>query len=291
MFKFYNHRAPKRKTHLKETAKKLNTAFYELNYIFRTRWISSEFRAISNVKKVWLLIIKDLEEVSRNRLKFDIEVRNKATALSTKLKGKNVLVLLNFVYDVLEHLSFWSKKMQERAALLIDFVDFKDKIIQTFESLKTQNGEGINLSLENCTCDEETCETIEAYYSSEKVEYLEIPLSNDRGAGENEVPFLYEIRNSFLEKIKKEMNSYFPMKDLSLFKIFRPSMIPSEVEASLTYGVREITGLCRIFRFGECDALLKDWSMLLESIIESESFCILKKHKRRNVCILVPAFE
>lgn len=60
------------------------------------------------------------------------------------------------------------------------------------------------------------------------------------------------------------------------FKIFCPSMIPNEIDASLTYGVREIVGLCELFKFDDCDQLLKDWAVLLESIIESHDFCIFK---------------
>lgn len=165
------------------------------------------------------------------------------------------------MYDVLEHLSFWRKKMQERAALLADFVDFKDQIIKTFESLKNENGKGMKLLLENCVCDDEICETIEQYYSSETVEYHQVPLLNDRGADENEVSYLYEIRDNFLENIKDEINNYFPMRDLGHFKIVRPSMFPNEVQASLGYGVREITNLCSIFKLFECKELLNELVM------------------------------
>lgn len=257
LFKFYNQNAPKRKTHLRETANKLNTTFYELNYIYRTRWISSEFQAISNIRKVWPLIVRDLSEINRESLRFELDVRQKAVSFSKKLKGKNFLILLNFIYDVLEHLSFWSRKMQERSALLVDFGDFKDKITQTFDSLKTQNGKGINLLLENCTCDQKKCTNIETYYNSKNVAYSKVLLVNDRGTSEI-IPYLHEIRNTFSDNVKSQISSYLPMNDLSLFNIFRPSLIPSKSEDSLTYGVREITSLCRIFKFNDCVALLNE---------------------------------
>lgn len=62
------------------------------------------------------------------------------------------MAVLNFIFDVLEHLSFWSKKMQEKTALLVDFVEFKDKITQTFENLKVTNGKGLDFLLENSVC-------------------------------------------------------------------------------------------------------------------------------------------
>lgn len=195
--------------HLKETAEKLNITFYELNYIYRVRWISSEFQAISNFNKMWKLVVIDLIQIRDNRRNFDADVRNKASSLLASIKGKHFLVILNFIYDVLEHLSFWSKKMQERAALLADFVEFKDKIIQTFESLKNEHGKGMKLLLEHCTCDDEICETIEQYYSSETVKYYGVPLLNDRGADEDIVPYLYEIREFFWKIYKVKLITIF----------------------------------------------------------------------------------
>lgn len=66
---------------------KLNVTFYELNYIYRTRWISLEFQAISNLNKVWTLIVKDLEIVRNDRQNFDADVRNKASGLLASIKG------------------------------------------------------------------------------------------------------------------------------------------------------------------------------------------------------------
>lgn len=63
------------------------------------------------------------------------------------------------------------------------------------------------------------------------------------------------------------------MKDLIQFKIFLPSNIPSEASASLTYGIREISNFCRIFKFEECDKLLEDWIKLIESVIGSNNLC------------------
>lgn len=103
---------------------------------------------------------------------------------------------------------------------------------------------GINLLLENYSCDQKKCAYIQAYYNSKNVVYSRVALVNDRGTDEI-VPYLHEIRNTFLENIKSQISSYFPMNDLILFNIFRPSMIPSKSEAPLTYSVQEITRLCQ----------------------------------------------
>lgn len=69
-----------------------------------------------------------------------------------QFKGRNFVVILHFLSDVLHHLSFWSLKMQEKTAILGDFADFSEKISTSFEHLKTNNGKDLNLYLQNTTC-------------------------------------------------------------------------------------------------------------------------------------------
>lgn len=177
----------KRKIHLRETAKGLDTDFYELSYIYRTRWISSEFHAINNLKRMWLSVSRDLNLISYDRT-FKIDVRDKTQSLRSVILGKHFLVILNFVFDVLKHLSFWSQKMQ-----ISDFTDFVDSITQTFETLKTRNGKGITLLLEHSICEAGECESIEEFYDSEDLKYRNFELINDRRSDRIQVPFLHEI--------------------------------------------------------------------------------------------------
>jgi len=273
LFQFYNWNASKRKSHLKETALNLNMKIYELNYIYKERWISSELQSIRNLRKMWLLLSKDLQLISTDE-NFDVKSKAKAHKLQLELTGKNFLAIINFLYDILEHLSFWSLKMQERTALLVDFVDFREKIVSTFEKLKEKNGRELTILLEHATCDGNICESLDTYYSSDIVTFLNEPLGS-----ETNVPKIDEIRQQFLTSMIDEIKSYFPTSDLNLFKIFKPVDIPSDISEALTYGVAEIIRLCDIFRMGECTQLVKDWGNLLISIIESENFCSYRTPK------------
>lgn len=88
LFKSYNKNSYKKKMRFK-TAKRLNTTFYELNYIYRVRWISSEFQAISDFNKMWKLVDVDLSQIRDNRRNFDADVRNEASSHWQALKAKN----------------------------------------------------------------------------------------------------------------------------------------------------------------------------------------------------------
>lgn len=278
LFQFYNWNGSKRKSHLKETADRFKMKAYELNYIYKERWISSELQSVTNLRKMWSLLIKDLELISVDN-KFDMNSRSKAKNLLIKLKGKNFLVIFNFVSDVLHHLSYWSLRMQERTALLVDFTKFDEKIIKTFQNLKTDNGKDLTIFLEKSVCgndDSQKCKTVDNYESHEHVTYAEVQLIIDINSG---VPYLSEIRNSFLDSIIQEIKSYFPSSDLALFHVFYPSNIPTEESLSITYGVKEINEFCEIFGMSECNKLLNEWAKLLESIILHEKFCTMRNDK------------
>lgn len=66
LFKFYNLNSSKKKAHLKDTAKKLGKKMYALNYIYHIRWISSELQSITNLKKMWHVLVNDLNSISEN---------------------------------------------------------------------------------------------------------------------------------------------------------------------------------------------------------------------------------
>lgn len=281
LFQFYNRNSSKKKKHLKETAVKLNLKFYELNYIYRARWIASELQSVKNLMKSWLLIVNDLYLIMNDNQNFDRDSRDNAHELLSKIKGKNFLAIVQFISDVLEHLSFWSRKMQQRTALLVDFVEFNDQIEKTFLDLKNVNGKNLNIFLENTICDGQKCEIIGNYYDAEEVKYLDVLLLNDRNSNseDEEVPFIGEFREKFLDAIKNFIKKFFPSSELKVFKIFRPSDLPQYVASSLSFGVTEISNLCKIFELGACEELVEDWAKLLESIIESDTFCPMRADK------------
>lgn len=99
LFQFYNWHNSKRKSHLKETANNLKHRLFALNYIYRTRWISSELQSITNLKKMWKLLVVDLDLLSVD-MGFDQKIRDLATDLFRRIKGKNFVAILNFISDV-----------------------------------------------------------------------------------------------------------------------------------------------------------------------------------------------
>lgn len=81
------------------------------------------------------VLINDLEIIEKSS-QFDQKTQNLADKLVSQIKGNFFLVILHFILDVLQHLSFWSVQMQESTALLVDFSGFVEKILASLENLK-----------------------------------------------------------------------------------------------------------------------------------------------------------
>lgn len=152
VFRFYNDKALKRKAHLRETAIGLNAKMYELNYIYHTRWISSEYQAVINLKKMWAVLAADLRLIS-NSEQFDRNVRTLAGKLKLRITSKYFLIMLYFITDILHILHFWSQRMQQRTALLVEFADFKKDFNDNFEYLKINNGRDLSLFIGSVSCE------------------------------------------------------------------------------------------------------------------------------------------
>lgn len=273
LYRFYNLHGHKRKAHLRATSKRLHEVMYELNYIFHVRWIASELNMLNNVNKMWHLVVTDLELISNDK-QFDIKTQKKAKDLYLQLKGKGFLLIFNFVIDVLQHLSEWSKRMQKRTGLLVDFADFNKKIINSFTILKTNDGADLLSFLKDAKCQDRPCLTYDKYYETPIVTYKMVELQPDNHI--YNVPWLSIIREKFLDNLIAEINSYFPSTELEDFNIFSPARIPSDESETLTYGIKEINSLCTYFNWDDCKKLLKDWTSLLDSMINSDILCDLK---------------
>lgn len=232
---------------------------------------------------MWSVLVNDLNIIGSDP-KFDKPIQNLANKLVSQFRGKNFLVILHFISDILHHFSFWSLKMQERTAILVDFSDFSEKILTTFENLKNNNGRDMNLFLEMAMCVNSPCQSLNSLYDSDEVFFENELLLHDESDG---TPQLSDIRKIFLDSIIAQIKSYFPASDLKLFKIFSPKQMPIQIGDALAYGVVEINRLCEVLKMSECLRLVTDWADLLISMIDSEDFCTFKTSNTETFILVI----
>lgn len=286
LVRFYNFHSTKRKAHLVKTGIHFKIKLYEIHFISQTRWISSEFKILTNVKKNWFLYVNDLKAIASDK-NFDKKTKDKAHLLHSIITGVNFLSALHFVLDVLMHLSYWSQRLQERYGLLVGFSSFYAQIMDTFDHLKIENGRFLKTFLSQTYCYNEitdenvTCDTFGHYESADVVTYSGIVLHEDyeetEQISEKNAPPLSKYRQDFLESLISSIKNYFPEDDTKNFDIFLPTNLPSEESKIISYGVNEIISICMFFKWNEqddnCESLLNEWIILLRSIISSPKFC------------------
>lgn len=280
VYSFYNDKSHKRKTHLKDTAEKLKVQFIELIYIFDVRWIASNYRAMRKISEMWKVLVTDLSEISQDN-HFSQSARKKANELQSSLKGKNFLLLFNLMYDVTNELKFWSLELQRRSGLLIDFFSFKTRIVGTFFQLKNENGRYLTTFLNDAVCvlninNIQPCNTVQNYDTAGLIKYQDIDLLDDIDT----MPSLGTVRESFLDELIAELNSYFPDGNLEDFDILSPKRMPNANEEvkCRTYGIIEIRNIAKYFKIDE-NAVLDEWQTLLLSVVRSKNYCTIKKEE------------
>lgn len=272
LFKFYNNFALKRKAHLRETALEMGAKLYELNYIYHTRWISSEYQSVINLKKMWSVLVTDLRKITTSN-EFRSDDKIASSKLEKLILSKHFLIILNFITDILEQLSFWSQRMQQRTALLVEFADFKQEFTDAFVNLKSNYGRDLAQFVLDVACEDYACQDVHDIYDNDNVVYKNIRLNNQNN---DDVPLLETIRDIFVDAIIEQMKSYFPSEDLKPFKIFSPKAFPTNAGIAITYGTFEIRKVCDILKLGdekECIELVADWGNLVVSIVDSENLC------------------
>lgn len=288
IYSFYNDRTHKRKTHLKNTADRIykNRAkkFYELVYIFQVRWISTNYRAMSNIHNMLDALAIDLNEISTDT-SFSQSTRNKAFELKTALLGKNSLLLFHFFFDISYELSFWSLTLQKRSGILIDFKDFKNKMTATFHLMKNLDPKYLLQFLGGTKCTkndniETNCKSLGEYEASSKVTFNGLQLLDDGG----NMPKLSSVREKYLDSLIGELESYFPDGNLEDFDVLSPAKMPkmNDESAARLYGIQKIGNLAKFFNIDEKKGV-EEWQVLLMSIVKSNNYCTIKRDEAEAV--------
>ncbi len=273
LFTFYYSHGHKRKNHLWNFA---DGKMMELSYIFETRWIASELKAIKRIIKNYPVLLGDLEELQRDK---DFDPKTRSTALGTynQLTDRYFVELLFFMADLLNHLSKYSLEMQRRPGILIEQWEIMDNLLKVLKkSASYEEGNIISL-LHSSKCsnedeaDSQGC-TLQEFEESENVVLYGHDLIKKKNS-----PYepLTNVRFNLIESLLAELKSYLPLESMQPFSILDPQKIPKNLEDQTFYGLEEIKKLAQLY--GIVDYNLEgDWTKLQEDITNSEEWCTMK---------------
>lgn len=273
---FYSLRSHTRQQPVREFIARIREFIHDIRSINNVDWVSSDLSLLVKIRDFWPMLIKDFDEISNDK-SFDIESRTEASTISRRLKGKNFVLTLNFLIDVLDQLDYYLILVQRRVGLLIEFSSLYDDFLRSFESLKVKSGRSTQLYLNETVCDlNRICSEMDTYFNADTVIYKEIELTSDE-----DVPDylkLDKIKEKFFQELIDEIMSYFPDINLKEFEIFTPQYLPrfDDQKEINSYGQDTIKSLCLFLKLGECELFQNDWIRLLQSIVKNKHYAVLR---------------
>ena len=278
---FYNRHGHKRKAHLRALATSLEKPLYETSYIFEVRWISSEFLALKRLNQSWELLVSDLGSISADN-SFSDHARTTARGIESRLRHRNFLMILQFILDSCQILSYYSRKMQERFGSMIGMEQLRNDMIGALELLKTKPGSYMTHFLNKVECSNSVgvkCDEA-SFYSSSRVEWQGIELHKEKfelveyhmwqGPAP---PVLESIRKQFLTAVQDHIAKYFPSGSLKDFEVLNQKNFPKEETELLFYGHQEIINLAEKFELDPKLTQLEWTENLMGIVAAAEEFC------------------
>jgi len=280
---FYYGHGHKRKAHLRDFADEFGLKLREVNSVFETRWIASEYSSLFRLKDSWKTLYLDLESISRDN-KHSPSMQERARNLQKNLINKNFLLLLIFLMDVLQVLAHWSQLLQTRNGLLVGQEEIRTGMMENLEILKTNDGTTMKVFLMIAKCGNDPCNSEERYRNSNP-KYMSVKLI----ASTDKFSKLNEIRHTIIDRIKDEIENYFPEGNLKNFDILLPKKWPWERGLLFDfYGITEIIELAKLFKIVEdgnerqIHQLAQDWKQLTHQILKGEERCSMQTANPRD---------
>jgi hypothetical protein len=248
----------------------------ELNYIFETRWISSEKMAVMRVIENWPILAKSLSDINQD-LSFDKDTRATAKGLLNYLTDRNCLAILHFMGDLLNHLGEYSKKMQRVDGLMIDQSKTLKDLMSTLKKAEEKDDVLLKRMLSESSCNYEVGCTLQEFEEPE----TDVAFHNvDIPHGNKFKKRLSEIRSSLITSLLTELKSYFPFSEIDTYSVLRPINIPETIADQHYYGIEEITKFAMHLQLPVQDTI-NQWRHLLEYVTQHPEFCDRKKGKTK----------
>ncbi|MCP4485841.1 MAG: hAT transposon family protein [Gammaproteobacteria bacterium] len=290
LYSFYNNKAVKRKSSLRNTAEAFGEKLYELNYIFDIRWVASELSALNKVKQNFKIIFHNFEEIHASG-DFDQETKQKATALQNRITNVRFYSVLVFVMDVLKVLVQASKEFQKRTALVIGQEKLRLDLLQSIEAFKEGDGAELVYFLQHSKCFKDVrwkkCRTADLddkdfMFDDDtdiRLRQQDTTGHSSRSASANLYPPLSEFRITFIDLLKEELESYFPEGSYSMFDCLDPKNLPMSAGEIPTF-VPRIMPLASRFLHDELLAA-EEFTELMQAImaLDYNLFC---SHKNED---------
>ena len=280
LYLFYNNQGHKRKQHIRKLAAEMNEELLELIQIYKIRWISSKNLAVTKILRSWKVLVKDLEAINKDS-SFKASVRERAEALRITFSSRRFLLILNYICDITETLSVYSKIFQSKDGTIFGMEDVKLKMIEDIKKLKDKPISHLRQFLLKSSCgvaNPQPCVDPMTLTLAQKVTFHGIELIS--GEEDHQLPIITLAIESIATDLENEINSYFPSDIMKLFDSFDHRKFP--IGSDPQFGSEGIKQLAVKLRLDQI-RVLAEWNSLKDKIkSELENECGLRAIKPRE---------
>ena len=221
--------SPKRFGLLKQHLDLLGEPYFTPMQTYKVRWIASHAKAMGIMVKNMKSIISHLIFISKykyDRKTEPVELFTKsAIAKAVQMRiffcEKNILLVMNFNLDIQALFKDQSLEFQTRYSTLIGQSRREEKIIYLLDLIANGKGDNLKAFFEKTICYLEDpangspCQSIEEY-DTMNVQYEgfslhEVAVADPNGGQVNKYQKLSEWKNNYIQEIKNQLDSFFPV--------------------------------------------------------------------------------
>jgi hypothetical protein len=284
---FYYNKSFKRKESLMEMAHILGQVFYELNFIFPIRWVSSEFQALFRIYQNYRSIINNMKMISQSN-DFTNDIKQVASKILQTLQNAKFFTTLLFAMDVLSIIKDSSLQFQKASLSAIGLESIRAKLIEDLQNLKFNNLKYLAHLLQHALCykksqwltcslqDFDTC-NFKLNIQGEDISFTHLPT---KGRYEKQKKWwtISKLRVDLIDALNTLLNSYFPEGSFAMFNVLLPKNLPHQLGDVSNYGM-QIKHLANRFKMD--GALVSNqFSNIIKQLISDspEDYCLMKQN-------------
>ena len=285
--RFVNNQSPRNLEFMTNVAKAYCQRMPRLTYTFTERWATSEKLVLQKLRHALPVLIRGYGQYREAR-EFRDDQKAIAEGLQNIASDRTFVLLVHFMSDVLNTLSFFSLQLQRSAGVLIGKEKDRANLIQSVAALKENDGTVLSEFISQLQCrksDERVgytdCKTVKAVLASKFVRWVTEPDKEPTSFStttdsRTRQQFLYDfqaLRPQIVDNLKELLENYFPEGSYADFDVLDPQNIKQDRCVTRTYGLDSIRALSQ--RLGlPTTTTVTEWQALMYDLGKREDFAI-----------------
>ena len=288
--RFVNNQSPRNLEFMTNVARAYCQRLPRITYTFTERWATSEKLVLHKLRHALPVLIRGYAQYQEHP-DFRDDQKAIANGLKSIASDRTFVLLVHFMADVLNTLSFFSLQFQKSAGILIGKEKDRAALVRSVEALKENDGTVLSEFISQLQCRKSDdrigftdCRTVKTVLASKYVRWVTEPdhagdtattFSPSTGTRTRQT-YLYDftaLRPAIIDNLKQLLDNYFPEGSYADFDVLDPEKFNKDSCVTRTYGLNSIRALSQ--RLGvPPTATVTEWQALMYNLGNRDDFDI-----------------